>query len=1030
MNKKRLKISAILFFMVITIFYITSDIKKAPILAKQNQAIVLNEGEDTEFTVPKDAMKKGNDVEGSLLAPEYQNYWQNEASLNGLKKLNLASISTQKQERVFGMKRTTNGHNVFVVSRLDNNIGSYSGFWINVFNDEGELTDTIAPMIYRKDQMLGKSTNPNDVSLNFDTGNTTYSGIFEVSENDVTLVYTSQNEIPAGQSVERLKEVNFTIDNDGKIVMDNYSDENIKRRTPNDIFYNINNIFASSKLYNTDEFVSLSQATSIPSEGDYNGPQNRNYVINTFAIDPETGHFKWSLDTKEVVLKFNKKGYREFSPFSNVVKLFGKNGQSYYLTSLYAGENLQKSHISAYLFNEDGSYVDEAIMFDIRYKNAQYQLLPNLTTKSKAYYIGSDLSGEQPTTLFSIDVSGEKPVFKAEKKWSPGLYMNFVYSHETDGNKFYNYFAYTSKAVDEFKGYNSGIFYGLLDDNFNILSKQYAKIEDGMGISVNNLIATEDKYIVSGVTNSKTFSNEPSYGWQDKLPGNTGNAYFGSYLRSNDFSPLLTVLPQKVINLSNENVEEKLFEGVTVFDSYDLDPNGANLDRDFLKKRVNRNPKTLKDGKYAAIDWKKLGYTENKPGPNNVTYFIADSTENVTSKSVSIHNITNQTIKQEEVYFDAQNFSVLLKDVQTAIPDEATFKELAETMSWNEVTHEIYEDGKKQQLSDKVTVNQQQLADLQNATEAKPYPVDVTIEVVPNSGSIGGPGQVEPGDDDPLDPGGSGTGGGSWVGSGSEPIKVTNRVWVFVMTKNTVVDKDTGIVIYADDYPLPLQSAKHESMDNVYNHSNVEVYSYYDNTHETDTVLPAIADKNKTAGLTINNLEVITGAQKPSVVQPKISFTWDRGTTSTKPDVTLYAEILLHTRQVILSQSAELPIPSKGYLKLIYGAPHEANLTITSKIDTTEPAYTTSKIDFDQSNTGYNIDFNLIVPEYYRYKGYVVSDKDVPHQASALVEQKYQYSLRDDPYEIWLTLYIEPTQPDLPRPYSWDYQNNNYGELK
>lgn len=699
------------------------------------------------------------------------------------------------------------------------------------------------------------------------------------------------------------------------------------------------------------------------------------------------------------------------------------------------GTNMSSTYIHAIeVFRPDGTHIKTLFSTEVVGANDSIKRIPSKREKNKFYYFIS--SEKSKSKIVEVDLTTMNPKYKVLKEFEPET--NLIINEAASGNTF-SYFGYLSELNEDFSSYpinGNSIVSGSMDTNFNVQSVSTIDTEKPLyfynvmplGIDAEGL----EKVVAFGKTEANLDGNFPT-----PLKNDAQKQFFGVFRKKQDYAPAINAIPAKTVNINaftTKTVDELLLtedvqqEMIRVYDQIDSNKEIEGIQgQEWLNNRINRNPKQLSN----PIDWRALGFNKNKTGPQSVTYFATDSQVQTSTVSRWVNTITDQTTKQEEIYFDAQNFSVPLKDVQTDIPDEETFKKLAETMAWNEVTHEIYEDGKKQQFSDKVTVNQQQLADLQHATEAKPYPVDVTIEVIANSGSTGGPGIIGPGDDDDdLDPGGTGTGGGGWVGSGSEPIKVTNRVWVFVTTKNTVVDKDTGIVIYADDYRLPLQSAKNESIVNVFVHSNVKVYHYYDNTHETDTELSTIADSKNTTGLTVKNLTVITEAQKPSVVQPEISFTWDKGTTSTTPDVTLYAALLLHTRQVILNQSDELPILNKGYLTLIYGAPHEANLTITSGLDENNLTYTTSQFDFDQNNTGHSIDFSLIVPEYYRYKGYVVSDKDIPHQASALVEQAYQYSLRDDPYEIWLTSYIEPIRPNSPKPYSWNYQENELGELK
>ncbi|OJG67849.1 hypothetical protein RV09_GL001960 [Enterococcus moraviensis] len=592
--------------------------------------------------------------------------------------------------------------------------------------------------------------------------------------------------------------------------------------------------------------------------------------------------------------------------------------------------------------------------------------------------------------------------------------------NEDNSVSFYGYAS--SLLEDDFKGFydvaGNFIVFGVMK---GINSDESFKIENLTPNPVNKNVlinyvdrVDRDKYFISGSTTATNFGiptlpSSPNYS-----PYFMG--LYGSVIHKEDFSPAIFASGNVTLNIKDSDLSDQkvldnwLLTGskngtpsdplaIKVTDTIDLkNPVLGDTVQErqvWLNQRINRNFEQPN----RAIDWPALGFDLTRSGPQSVTYFVSDSQKQLTSSSRWVNAITDQTVAEKELYLDATNFSIPLKDVKQSIPTKEKFKELAQTMSWNQVTHEIYEDGKNLTFSDNVTVDQNQLKELQNAKEAKPYPVDVTITI-------------------DLDPG----------GIENNLVTVTNRVWVFVTTKNTTVDPNTSLVIYADDYTLPLQSAKSETLKNLYEHGNVKVYDYYDTNHETVSPLPTIADSHDTEGLSTETLEVITDAQEPSVVTPKIYYTWDKGTSYTLPDVTLYAELLLHTRQVILDDLGELPIPKNGYLRLSYGN-NEINITSTSDSEKNDPAYTTSTIDFKHVSAGNLINVDLVIPEYYKYKGYTVSYENISHRSTDLIEQKFKYNLINDPYEIWLTLYIEAKKTGSPNPYSWDYQKNKFGKI-
>ncbi|WP_139844029.1 hypothetical protein A5821_003377 [Enterococcus sp. 7F3_DIV0205] len=777
--------------------------------------------------------------------------------------------------------------------------------------------------------------------------------------------------------------------------------------------------------------------------------------VGTFNIESRIATYDLSLDnnTPNEIMDYYKEKGRSLTNLSHIIPMD--------IIKLANGDYFSIINYYDHFVNIDTSLVSTIQIFDASGARKK-TILPDQIAKgnSTGYDEGYVIKVEDSFVYYFIK-DGAKSYIKQYNFDTETTKTIRTFPKETylkiavnDDNSV-SFYGYASSLLeDDFKGFydvsGNFIVFGVMK---GINSEESFKIENLTPNPVNKNVlinyvdrVDRDKYFISGSTTATNFGiptlpSNPSYS-----PYFMG--LYGSVIHKEDFSPAIFAKGNVTLNIDvpdlsdqkvldnwlltgskNGNISDP--QAIKVTDTTDLkNPILGETVQErqvWLNKRINKNFENLD----LPIDWSALGVDLVNAGPQSVTYFIGDSQKQLSSASRWVDAITDQTIKDNEIYLDAQNFSIPLKSVKNDIPSENIFKELAQTKIWNQVTHEIYEDGKNKKFSEKVTVNPEQLKTLQEATEAKPYPVDVTIEIVSNSGSTGGPNGSKPGenDDDDLDPGGSGIGGGNWVGLGNEPTKVTNRVWVFVTTKNTVVDTATGIVIYADDYKLPLQSAKNESMSTVYEHANIKVYDYYDNSHETVSPLPTIADSSKTEGLTIKNLSVITDAQKPSIVNPEISYTWDKGESFATPDVTLYAELLLHTKQVVLNESEDLPIPNKGYLRLMYGKTHEVNVTSTSDIEKNNPAYVTRTIDFNHVLSGNEINFSLLVPEYYSYKGYTASHEDTPHHSSNLIAQNFQYSLTNDAYEIWLTLYIEPTKMGIPKPYSWDYQKNKFGKI-
>ncbi|MEO1769640.1 hypothetical protein [Candidatus Enterococcus ferrettii] len=474
-----------------------------------------------------------------------------------------------------------------------------------------------------------------------------------------------------------------------------------------------------------------------------------------------------------------------------------------------------------------------------------------------------------------------------------------------------------------------------------------------------------------------------------------------------------------------------------------------------LQLRINRNPLNSD----AEIDWLALGFDRTKSGAQQVTYFVTDSQGQPSVTSRWVNKKTNQTIERADYCLDAQNFHVPLNGVDTTIPDADTFKELAKTMAWNSANHTagsgdqgegLDEDGTdSSKLSSKVTVDADQLRALREATVARPYPVDVTYE--PESG-----------------------------------IELTNRVWVFVTTKNTVPNSETnpavtpadtnGVVYYADDYSLPFRMRADHDADDVLERGNVRVYDYFDSTHETSAELPVLADKDtNSAHLQVINLDRIHHAFEPGTIEygpspkePLIQYEWQGGVDGNHQsgvdnpafgglDVTLAGDVLLHVRQVVLEPEDQLVNPEEGYLNLktsLYDPNSNTHSADPSQLVQIQlPSQNTEDVpDFKTFVVSTNhmmewqdqLSLNLILPEFYecignfwtpRHLGDPNDPMGADHQdrtENDIYGGTIEISKRglDMDGEYFITLYIKPTTGGrTPQPYSWDYKKNDLGRI-
>lgn len=489
-------------------------------------------------------------------------------------------------------------------------------------------------------------------------------------------------------------------------------------------------------------------------------------------------------------------------------------------------------------------------------------------------------------------------------------------------------------------------------------------------------------------------------------------------------------------------------DAVKVYDYMDNNDLGfgatAQIREENLQTLINRNPKNPSD----PINWTALGFDKTKTGPQQVTYFITDSQLQASTTSRWINKTTPQTEKKDEYYLDAQNFHIPLDGISTAIPNGEEFKKLAKTMAWNGATGQLDEDGTDNtKLSpDKVKIDSTQLAALQNATEAKPYPVDVVYEPV-----AGG-------------------------------TKVTNRVWVFPTVKNTLPnngitpeigpDETNGVVYYADDYSMPFRMRHTHTDDDVRSRGNIRVYNYYDADNETSAVLPTIVDMNNVTDrqkVEIRTINQVRNAPQPGILAPPISvvYKWDKGTdtqhtdgveTIGSLDITLFSDVLLHVRQIVRQPSDEIVVPDEGYVTIkntlnnsgtpVLDPNYHSQVAVSSGKQETTLDFTTFAVETDHLTNGLDeVNLTAVVPEFYQYIGYYLTDQandpsGASHKSNAplptLVSGNIALSRMDinDREEFWLTIYLEPikkqgtTDNKTPQPYSWDYKHNNLGKIK
>ncbi|MGY3778331.1 MucBP domain-containing protein [Isobaculum melis] len=163
------------------------------------------------------------------------------------------------------------------------------------------------------------------------------------------------------------------------------------------------------------------------------------------------------------------------------------------------------------------------------------------------------------------------------------------------------------------------------------------------------------------------------------------------------------------------------------------------------------------------------------------------------------------------------------------------------------------------------------------------------------------------------------------------------------------------------------------------------------------------------------------------------------GQYSDEPQVVIYyytkQQIVFHIQQVVLNTNSNVVIPEKAYAEIDkidalnnvavtknYGTVNVLAKSLTKDADD----YMTAKLMRELPERYYRV--GLVVPEYYQYKGYVLTNENVAHQPSNLLVG-FPTIDSNDRKEYWVTFYLQPMTTE-PRSYSWGNQQMNLGTLE
>lgn len=138
------------------------------------------------------------------------------------------------------------------------------------------------------------------------------------------------------------------------------------------------------------------------------------------------------------------------------------------------------------------------------------------------------------------------------------------------------------------------------------------------------------------------------------------------------------------------------------------------------------------------------------------------------------------------------------------------------------------------------------------------------------------------------------------------------------------------------------------------------------------------------------------------------------------------ATLRLHIRQIAIDrQDGQPEAPVTGYYLYEAGGAQTGITSLSGMEDFTPPDYTHYIITLENNATMVNI--QTIVPQFYRYAGFVATTRDIPHDPVARrtdeIELDYDFYI-----DYYVTVYITPNGGD--GGYSWSNSTNLFGNIE
>jgi len=201
---------------------------------------------------------------------------------------------------------------------------------------------------------------------------------------------------------------------------------------------------------------------------------------------------------------------------------------------------------------------------------------------------------------------------------------------------------------------------------------------------------------------------------------------------------------------------------------------------------------------------------------------------------------------------------------------------------------------------------------------------------------------------------------------------------------------------------------------------------------QTRTITWDLSDYQNGEPLTLQFKTRVTGKDEAGddihIIENTATVDWF-GTLKKETNTTYHklVQFILHLRQVVVYPfNGTITVPYSGYFNLRNGSDLFGVTTLSNKEGVAVP-YRTFTLP-----VGPNLLYEIIgvVPQYYRYLGFVRTTADTPHSSTALTGGIDTTPTVDfnAVREYWVTVYITPSHTD-PGLFDWDFKTNDFGIL-